>query len=95
MSDAVVCHGARLFGQVLPPFVLAEGGLMIVETHTVTRQAEYARLLFCEALCETVVIEGIEVFQPFEVVNPYLRANAWGYKVAAGISPTQQNQIFG
>jgi hypothetical protein len=53
MSDAVVCHGTRLFGQVLPPFVLAEGGLMIVKTHTVTRQAEYARLLFCEALCET------------------------------------------
>jgi hypothetical protein len=85
MSDAVVCHGARLFGQVLPPFVLAEGGLMIVKTHAVTRQAEYARLLFCEALCETVVVEGIEVFQPFEVVHPYLRADAWGYKVAAQV----------
>ena len=58
---------------------------MIVETYTVTRQAEYARLLFCEALCGTVVVEGIEVFQPFEVVNPYLRAHAWGYKVAAQV----------
>ena len=80
MSHAVLCHGARLFGQVLPPFVLEEGGLMIVETYTVTCQAEYARLLFCEALCGTVVVEGIEVFQPFEVVNPYLRADAhWCY----------------
>ena len=85
MSDAVVCHGALLFGQLLPPFVLAVGGLMIVKTHTVTRQVEHARLLFCEALCGTVVVEGIEVFQPFEVVNPYLRANAWGYKVAAQV----------
>ncbi len=94
MSDAVVCHGARLFGQVLPPFVLAEGGLMIVKTHTVARQAEYARLLFCEALCETVVVEGIEVFQPFEVVHPYLRADAWGYKVAAQVLRPRHNIPF-
>ena len=33
MSHAVLCHGARLFGQVLPPFVLEEGGLMIVDVH--------------------------------------------------------------
>jgi hypothetical protein len=85
MSYAVVCHGTRLFGQVLAPFVLEEGGLMIVKTHSVTRQAEYARLLFCEALCGTVGVEGIEVFQPFEVVNPYLRAHAWGYNVAAQV----------
>jgi hypothetical protein len=88
MSDAVVCHGARLFGQVLPPFVLAEGGLMIVKTHTVTRQAEYARLLFCEALCETVVVEGIEVFQPFEVVHPCPERCKCGRRVRLRMCPS-------
>jgi hypothetical protein len=85
MRDAVVCHGACLFGQVLPTFVLAEGGLVIVKTHIVTPQAHCARLLFCEAVCGTVVVEGIEVVQLFEVVHPYLRADAWGYKVAAQV----------
>ncbi len=43
---------------------------MIVKTHTVTRQAEYARLLFCEALCGTVVVEGIEVFSALRGCQP-------------------------
>jgi hypothetical protein len=40
MSYAVVCHGARLFGQVLAPFVLEEGGLMIVETWKWARKTD-------------------------------------------------------
>src|SRR5262245_30809162 len=85
MGYAVVCRGARLFGLVLPPFTLSVGGVMIVKSYSVTPEAHHAELLLCEALCGTVVVEGIEVCQPFVAVHPLLRANAWGYSVAARV----------
>lgn len=54
---------------------------MIVKSQT--PQAQYAELLLCEALMGAVAVEGIKVYQPFEVAHPYLRANAYGYGVAS------------
>lgn len=94
MNYSVVCHGIHEFGLSLPPFALAEGDLMVVRTNLALHQAHCAALLLCEALCASIVIDGLEVVHPFVAVHPHLRAHVWGREFAEEIFRPQDRIRF-